>query len=194
MFFPISLSLPLSLLLLSILFLIYGIKTILLPPSKLTRPNPQIQVIPMWVSISPLLRRILRLPMLGQDEHFKRYIQPRMKNGAAWIFFASRWNLLVADPASIHRLLSTETRRNPGQGFHKVGNHLKIPQAVISQLTGSNIISEYGEVSSSFCGSAQDGHSSLIPFWPILSPKFCLTILSSPQSTTTLRHGRNIEK
>ncbi|PWN52266.1 hypothetical protein IE53DRAFT_385311 [Violaceomyces palustris] len=126
-----------STLLLLISYLAWSIQVLLSPPLRLTRPNPQVPTIPIWVSLLPLFRRWFGLPPLGQDLLYQRYLSPRLERiGAAWIFFGGRWNLLVNDPEAIKQVLNR---------FEKSGNHIKIPNSVIARLTGSNIISENGQ-------------------------------------------------
>ncbi|KAL9934171.1 hypothetical protein V8E36_007253, partial [Tilletia maclaganii] len=69
------------------------------PPSNLA---PGVPVVPLWVSLLPLLRSMLGQPPLGQDLHFERYIAPRLaKCGCVVIFFGGRWSLLFSHPAGI---------------------------------------------------------------------------------------------
>ncbi|KDN47173.1 cytochrome P450 [Tilletiaria anomala UBC 951] len=117
------------------------VRTISSPPASFDRSVP---VVPIWVSWLPFLRHKVGLPPLGQDVIFARYIEPRLRcTGMVVLFFGGRWNLLCCHPAAIRQLF----RGNGGDDdlFAKSGNHRKIPGAVISQLTGSNIISEHGE-------------------------------------------------
>ena len=103
---------------------------------------PGLPVVPIWVPFLPLIRSRLGLPLLGQDEVYARYIAPKMaQHGAVVIYFGSRWNILVGCPQAFRRLFLDEKNM-----FRKSGNHIKLPNAVISQLTGGNVISETGEV------------------------------------------------
>jgi unspecific monooxygenase len=103
---------------------------------------PGLPVIPIWVAFLPLVRGWVGLPLLGQDETYARYIAPAMsKHGAVVVFFGSQWNVLVGCPQGMTQLFDRER-----SVFHKRGNHRKLPRAVISALTGGNIISETGEV------------------------------------------------
>lgn len=107
---------------------------------------PGLPVIPIWVSLLPLIRSRLGKPLLPQDEVYIRYHRiPIEQKGAVVIFFGGRWNVLVARPCAVRAFFTHEKDL-----YHKSGNHLKLPNAVISQLTGGNIISEHGEVSPSF--------------------------------------------
>lgn len=101
---------------------------------------PGLPVVPLWVAFLPLLRSWLGLPLPGQDETYARYVAPRMaRHGAVVVFFGSRWNVLVACPQGMKQLFAQERTL-----FQKQGNHRKLPDAVISALTGGNIISETG--------------------------------------------------
>lgn len=101
---------------------------------------PGLPVVPIWVAFLPLLRSWLGLPLPGQDETYARYVAPRMaQHGAVVIYFGSRWNVLVACPQGIKQLFTHERTT-----YQKQGNHKKLPNAVISALTGGNIISETG--------------------------------------------------
>lgn len=103
---------------------------------------PGLPVVPLWVAFLPLLRSWLGLPLPGQDETYARYIEPRMrKHGAVVLYFGSRWNVLIACPEGMKQLFSQERTT-----YQKQGNHKKLPNAVISALTGGNIISETGEL------------------------------------------------
>jgi unspecific monooxygenase len=74
---------------------------------------------------------------------YAKYIAPAMaKHGAVVIFFGSQWNVLVGHPEGLRQIFAEE--RNV---YQKSGNHRKLPDAVISALTGGNIISETGAVS-----------------------------------------------
>ncbi|WOO76377.1 Cytochrome P450-DIT2 [Vanrija pseudolonga] len=117
---------------------IAAIRWLTLPPRTFA---PGLPVIPIWVAFLPLIRSWLGLPLLGQDETYARYIAPAMsKHGAVVIFFGSQWNVLVGCPQGMIQLFGRER-----SVFHKSGNHRKLPRAVISALTGGNIISETGE-------------------------------------------------
>lgn len=115
------------------------LRRLLRPPSNLA---PGLPVIPVWVAFLPLLRLWLKLPLPGQDETYARYIAPQMaKHGAVVVFFGSQWNVLVGCPEGMKQLFAEEKTT-----YHKSGNHKKLPRAVISALTGGNIISETGMV------------------------------------------------
>ncbi|KAL1413841.1 cytochrome P450-dit2 [Vanrija albida] len=62
------------------------------------------------------------------------------KHGAVVIFFGSQWNVLVGCPEGMAQLFDREAAV-----LQKSGNHRKLPHAVISALTGGNIISETGK-------------------------------------------------
>jgi unspecific monooxygenase len=121
-------------------FLVLAYRRFACPPRLLA---PGLPVIPIWVSFLPLFRIWLRLPPLGQDEVYARYIASKMeRHGAVIIYFGSRWNVLLGCPGGMKQLFSNEKDL-----FNKSGNHIKLPNAAISQLTGRNIISETGSVS-----------------------------------------------
>lgn len=101
---------------------------------------PGLPVVPLWVAFLPLLHLWLNLPLPGQDETYARYVEPLMaKHGAVVVYFGSQWNVLIACPQGMKQLFSQE-----GTTYQKQGNHRKLPDAVISALTGGNIISETG--------------------------------------------------
>ena len=100
-------------------------------------------MLPIWISLLPLVRSWLRKPPLPEDELYNRYIRPRIEaKGAIAIYFGGRWNVLVARPSAFRVLFAQEK-----ETYLKSGNHIKLPNAVISQLTGGNIISEHGQAS-----------------------------------------------
>lgn len=113
-----------------------------LPPSTIDAGIP---VVPIWVAWVPMIRKALGLSPLPQDAVYRRYLEPRLKRfGVAAVFFGGRWNLVFAHPDGIRHIFRGNGSEN--DIVAKSGNHLKIPDAVISQLTGSNIISEHAEV------------------------------------------------
>ncbi|KAG8416169.1 cytochrome P450-dit2 [Metarhizium acridum] len=77
---------------------------------------------------------------VDQQEIFNKYIEkPLRKHGAAKIFFAGQWNVLIHKPEYIAEVFRREDI------YQKSGNHKKIPHSVLAALLGDNIISSRGE-------------------------------------------------
>ncbi|KAG5929784.1 hypothetical protein E4U53_002368 [Claviceps sorghi] len=104
---------------------------------RLLLPLPDIRrvpTIPFWVALLPLVKDV------DQQDTFNRYIkEPIRDHGAAKIFFAARWNLLVHRPSYIAEIFKHQ------DVYQKSGNQEKIPHSVLAALTGDNIISSHGE-------------------------------------------------
>ncbi|KAJ6070839.1 hypothetical protein N7467_012158 [Penicillium canescens] len=113
--------------------------TILLPPVLflawyLHTPNtlPNLPKIPIYVSILGLWS------LMGQDEIYERWFRaPLEKHGAALVWFAGRWSILVSRPDWL-----TDMFRND-QLYAKAGSQKKIPHSVIATLVGDNIINAH---------------------------------------------------
>lgn len=77
---------------------------------------------------------------VDQRDVFTKYIEkPLRKHGAASIFFASQWNVLIHKPAYLAEVFRREDI------YQKSGNYRKIPHSVLAALLGDNIISSRGE-------------------------------------------------
>ncbi|KAK0545658.1 cytochrome P450-dit2 [Tilletia horrida] len=126
-----------------ILSLILAYHHFLRPPSNLA---PGIPIVPLWLSLLPLFRTWLGQRPVGQDVHFERYLRPRLERfGCVVFFFGGRWSVLFSHPVAIKAITAgTGLGGSSTDEFPKAGNHIKIPFAVISALTGANIISESG--------------------------------------------------
>jgi cytochrome P450 len=101
------------------------------PPSHF--PN-NIPTIPFYYALLPLFFDV------DQAENYKKYLkEPLAKFGSVKIFFGGQWNILVTKPAYISEVLRHENI------YAKSGNHVKLPNSVIAEYTGENIISAHGE-------------------------------------------------
>lgn len=127
----VSMSTILSIILLTPLFLILTfLNWYLHLPSTL----PRLPVIPIYVSILGLWSS------MGQDEVYERWFRaPLEKHGAALVWFAGRWSVLVSRPDWL-----TDIFRNEHL-YAKAGSQVKIPHAVIATLVGDNIINAHGD-------------------------------------------------
>lgn len=77
---------------------------------------------------------------MDQREIYEKCLRDKLeKYGAVKIYFANRWNILVSKPELLQQMFRDENT------FAKSGNHKKIPNAVLSQYTGDNVISAHGE-------------------------------------------------
>lgn len=77
---------------------------------------------------------------MGQDDIYESWMRkPLEKHGAALIWFAGRWSILVIRPD-----LLTDMFRNEDI-YAKAGSQVKIPWSVIASLVGDNIINSHGE-------------------------------------------------
>ncbi|KAG6096120.1 hypothetical protein E4U30_001769 [Claviceps sp. LM220 group G6] len=115
--------------------LTFALRPLLFPLRDIRR----VPTIPFWVALLPLIRDV------DQQDTFNRYIrEPVTKHGAAKIFFASRWNLLVHRPSYVAVIFKRE------DVYQKSGNQKKIPHSVLAALTGDNIISSRGETWKSY--------------------------------------------
>lgn len=95
---------------------------------------PNLPRIPFYVSILGLWSD------MGQDDIYERWLRkPLEKHGAALIWFAGRWSILVIRPD-----LLTDMFRNEDL-YAKAGSQVKIPWSVIASLVGDNIINSHGD-------------------------------------------------
>lgn len=93
-----------------------------------------IPTITFWVALMPLVKDV------DQQDVFTKYIEkPLRKHGAASIFFAGQWNVLIHKPAYLAEVFRREDI------YQKSGNYSKIPHRVLAALLGDNIISSRGE-------------------------------------------------
>ncbi|KLO93172.1 Uncharacterized protein LW93_6166 [Fusarium fujikuroi] len=99
-------------------------------PSDMPRNIPSV---PIYVSLLGLWSS------MGQDEIYEKWLrEPLERHGAVKIFFAGRWNVLVARPEFL-----TDMFRNEDV-YAKAGSQKKIPWSVIATLVGDNIINSHG--------------------------------------------------
>ncbi|KAK3385790.1 cytochrome P450 [Podospora didyma] len=78
---------------------------------------------------------------VDQSEIFKKYIEtPLRKHGAVYMFFGAQWNVLVHRPSFLREIFKHEDL------YQKSGNQKKIPQSVLAEFLGDNIISSHGKV------------------------------------------------
>jgi unspecific monooxygenase len=95
---------------------------------------PRLPRIPFYVSILGLWSS------MGQDEIYERWLRkPLEDHGAALLWFAGQWSILVTRPD-----LLTDMFRNE-ELYAKAGSQVKIPWSVIASLVGDNIINSHGE-------------------------------------------------
>lgn len=77
---------------------------------------------------------------MDQREIYERFLrEPLEQYGAAKIYFASRWNIVVSKPELLVEVFKKESI------YAKSGNQKKIPKSVLAQYTGDNIISAHGQ-------------------------------------------------
>ncbi|KID94195.1 Cytochrome P450 family protein, partial [Metarhizium majus ARSEF 297] len=89
---------------------------------------------PFWVALMPLVKDV------DQQDVFTKYIEkPLRRHGAASIFFAGQWNVLIHKPAYLAEVFRREDI------YQKSGNYSKIPHSVLAALLGDNMISSRGE-------------------------------------------------
>lgn len=111
--------------------LVWFSKTIVIPPWNFPKNIP---TIPFYVSFLGAYTK------LDQTQIYDIYLREKLeKYGAAKIYFASRWNILVTRHNYLQQIFNDE------DVFTKSGNQKKIPSSVLSEYTGDNIISAHGE-------------------------------------------------
>ncbi|EFY94554.1 Cytochrome P450 CYP56F1 [Metarhizium robertsii ARSEF 23] len=99
-----------------------------------------IPTIPLWVALMPLVKDV------DQQDVFTKCIEkPLRKHGAASIFFAGQWNVLIHKLAYLAEVFRSEDI------YQKSGNYSKIPHSVLAALLGDNIISSRGETWNKLC-------------------------------------------
>lgn len=117
---------------LSPLFLLFLFVAYVEPHNKFSNKIP---TVPFWVTLLPLFNA-----NIDQIDLWFKYILPKIeKSGIVKIFFAGRWNLLVADPEYMNQLFKYEAKV-----FKKSGNNEKISNSLLAYYTGTNIISAHG--------------------------------------------------
>jgi hypothetical protein len=100
------------------------------PPWSFPRNIP---TIPFYYALLPLFKDV------DQEELYREYLEkPLKEHGAAKIFFAGQWNILIARPSYLAEVFRWEDT------YPKTGNQIKIPHSVVAQYTGENIISAHG--------------------------------------------------
>lgn len=114
-----------------VIFVCSLIRRIVLPPHNF----PKIPVIPFYVTFLPLFYKI------SQEDIYNVYMREKLeKHGAAALYFASRWNIILQRPEYLREMFRDLDT------FEKSGNQKKIPYSVLADYTGDNIISAHGEV------------------------------------------------
>ncbi|KAL9116885.1 MAG: hypothetical protein Q9187_006583, partial [Circinaria calcarea] len=102
----------------------------LLPPRRFPK---QLPTIPFYVSLLPFFKTV------DQSETYRRYLErPLAEHGAVKIFFGARWNILITRPDYVAEMFKDEDT------YAKCGNQKKIPNSVLAEYTGDNIISSHG--------------------------------------------------
>lgn len=108
-------------------FLSWKIFRIIYPPFDFPKNIPTIPFYAAFVS-----------SFLGWDQNkvYAHYYRENLeKYGAAKIYFASRWNILVTKPEYLAQIFKQN------EIFEKSGNQHKIPYSLLAEYTGDNIIS-----------------------------------------------------
>ena len=103
---------------------------IVFPPSTFPKNIP---TIPFYVTLLPLIKDIDQLELY--DQYLAR---PIKEHGAVKVYFAGRWNILVGRASMLQEIFKHEDI------YAKSGNQKKIPNSVLAQYTGDNIISAHG--------------------------------------------------
>ena len=117
--------------LVTVIILLWFLKTIVFPPWNFPKNIP---TIPFYVSFLGAYTK------LDQTQIYDIYLREKIeKYGAVKVYFASRWNILVARHNYLQQVFNDEDI------FAKSGNQKKIPSSVLSEYTGDNIISAHGE-------------------------------------------------
>lgn len=103
------------------------IRNLVVPPLNFPKNIP---TIPFYVTFVPIFKEI------DQLEIFNKYYRQKLeKYGAVKMYFGSRWNVLVTKPEYVAQMFKQN------EVFEKSGNFEKIPQSVMSQYLGDQIIS-----------------------------------------------------
>lgn len=114
-----------------VILLIYFAVSIVFPPWNFPKNIP---TIPFYVSF------LGAYTDLDQYQIYEIYLRDKLeKYGAAKIYFASRWNIIVTRPSYLLQVLKDDDT------YAKKGNHIKIPYSVLSDYTGDNLISSNGD-------------------------------------------------
>lgn len=109
---------------------VYVVRTLFFPLPE----TENIPTIPFWVGMLPLFKDV------DQQDVFRAYIdKPLRTHGAAKIFFASQWNVLIHRPTYLAEVFKQT------DVYEKSGNQNKIPHSVLASLFGDNIISSHGD-------------------------------------------------
>ncbi|KAI9653344.1 MAG: cytochrome P450-dit2 [Alyxoria varia] len=105
-------------------------RNVIFPPSNFPKDIP---TIPFYVTLLPLVTD------MDQLELYDRYLaRPMQEHGAVKVFFAGQWNILVGRASMLQEVFKYEDI------YAKSGNQRKIPNSVLAEYTGDNIISAHG--------------------------------------------------
>lgn len=137
----------------------------------------KVPTVPFWVTLLPLFNKDI-----DQRDLWFKYILPKIeKFGIVKIFFAGRWNLLVADPEYMNQLFKYEYKI-----YKKSGNNEKISNSLLAHYTGTNIISAHGSQWKKFRNILLPGFLNFNDYSIVFknSKLFCKLILSFLENNT----------
>ncbi|KAK6459087.1 cytochrome P450 [Scheffersomyces xylosifermentans] len=113
-----------------LLYSMHLVMGIVLPPFDFPRSIP---TIPFYVAFLGVFTK------MDQEEIYNRYMREKMERfGAVKLYFASRWNIIVTRPDYLLEIFRNDDI------YSKSGNQKKIPNSVLADYTGDNIISAHG--------------------------------------------------
>lgn len=115
----------------ALLWLIHKARLIVWPPANFPANIP---TVPFYVTF------IGAVTNWDQEKIYNVYYREKLeKHGAVKVYFASRWNVLVTRPEYLVQMLRCNDI------FEKSGNQKKIPDSVLANYTGDNVISAGNE-------------------------------------------------
>lgn len=107
------------------------VRGIIFPPSDFPKNIP---TIPFYVCFIPILTN------WDQEKIYRKFYRDKLeKYGLVKMYFASRWNILVSKPEYVLEIIRQDLI------FEKSGNQEKIPNSVLSEYLGDNLISAGNE-------------------------------------------------
>lgn len=116
---------------LAILWCIHKVRLVVWPPKNFPTNIP---TIPFYVTF------IGAVTNWDQEKIYNVYYREKLeKYGAVKVYFASKWNVLVTRPEYLVQILRCNDI------FEKSGNQKKIPNSVLANYTGDNVISAGNE-------------------------------------------------
>ncbi|KAF2477700.1 cytochrome P450 [Lindgomyces ingoldianus] len=115
-----------------VLFALFSFAIYLFTPPQNFPKN--IPTVPFYLTLLPLIKDV------DQADLYRKYLkEPLQKYGAVKIFFGGRWNILLQKPSYVAEVFKYEDI------YAKSGNQVKLPQSIVAEYTGDNIISSHGE-------------------------------------------------